>query len=71
MTNALRLAWNNTRLVLLDDIHLATSFCSDSCFVCPSSVSSISIILWRGLRVATSCGRLNFGPPDHVVNKRT
>jgi hypothetical protein len=26
----------NTRLVLLDADHLATIFCSDTCFVCPS-----------------------------------
>jgi hypothetical protein len=37
---------DNTTLVLLDVDHLTTIFCSDTCFVCPSSVPFISIILW-------------------------
>jgi hypothetical protein len=36
---------DNTRLVLLDVVHLAIIFYSDTCFVCPSSVSSIRITL--------------------------
>jgi hypothetical protein len=37
---------DNTTLVLLGGDHLATIFCSDTCFVCPSSVLFISTILW-------------------------
>jgi hypothetical protein len=53
---------DNTRLVLLDVDHLMTSLLCWHLF---------SIIFWRSSRFPSSCGRLSFGPPYHVVNKRT
>ena len=66
--NAPGLAWNNTRLVLLDVDHLATILCLVTRSVCPSSGSSISFIMHSSPPVTSSWGQLISGPPRHVVN---
>jgi hypothetical protein len=61
----------NTTLVFVRRRSLDDHPLSWHSFRFPFSGSSINIILWRSLHAATSCVRLNFGPPYHVINKRT
>jgi hypothetical protein len=45
---------NNTRLVLLDDVHLASILGLGTRFDYPSSDSSISIIMWSSPRLGST-----------------
>jgi hypothetical protein len=49
-----RACLGNTRLVLLGDVHLTTSFCVGTRSGYPSSGSSISIILWISPRLGST-----------------
>jgi hypothetical protein len=58
---------SNTRLVLLDDDHLAIILV----LALDQAGSFISIIFWRSSRFPSPCGRLSSGSPHHVDNSRT